>query len=62
MSHMCKALTSNNVFDGKKNAININSILLFFFSFSENFFLKKEVKVVVVEYKDEYSINFSERP
>ena len=40
MSHMWKASTSNKSFLGKKNAININRILLFF-AFPTFFILKE---------------------
>ena len=58
MSHMWKALTSNKSFHGKKNAINIYGILLFFRFLG--IFLQKKVKVYLFILR-RYVVTFSRR-
>ena len=56
MSHMWKALTSNKSFHGKKNAINIYRILLFFY-FLGIFFIEK-VKVYLFILRRNFVVTF----
>ena len=58
MSHMWKALTSNKSFHGKKNAINIYKILLFFYFLG--IFLQKKWKFIYSFYVEIMSWLFPE--